>query len=164
MPVHQVAQMLERGGGEAFGLVDDQQFDELLAGTPACGWVTLWVEVLFDAAIDPADEQRQFLPQHPKRDADRRRVEHGARAIERGIDVKVGWITRPPCGQQGAGLVPACVASGRERFADARWTMAQADVAVPADGIGELGEAAMLLRRDEAGGARPAHGRHPSSW
>src|SRR3546814_15141052 len=65
-------------------------------------------------------------------------------------------LPRTPCHEQIDCAVPARVASRGKGFADAGRAVTQANVAVLADGVGKLGEAAMFLRRDEAGGASAA--------
>jgi len=59
-------------------------------------------------------------------------------------------------------LLQAGVAAGGQRFADTGCSPAQADVAVLADGVGELGEPAVLARVQERRGGRRLDGRVPA--
>lgn len=88
--------------------------------------------------------------------ADLRRVDDGPgrqRALGDGVSVQQGERI-----QVGGDFGPARVVAGGEGLADAGRPVAQADVAVPAYGVGEFGEAPLFLGDDErvrGGGVRP---------
>ena len=86
-------------------------------------------------------------------------VEDGAGLGQGGVDLGVVVAAWSPVGQQRFGFVPVGVAACGEGLADPGWSEAEPDGAVAPDGVGELGEAAVLLGDDEAG---LAHLR--SSW
>lgn len=66
------------------------------------------------------------------------------------LGVAVAAFT-PPVDERADG-VPVCVASGRERLADAGGSEADADGALFADGLSELRESAVFLDDDELAG------------
>lgn len=161
LPVEQVTQIFQPRVGQAVGFIDDQQFDEMLPGRNDD--LILGPDMLIDTDIDPIDEAGQVLTKLAQRAADCRRIEHGTRTGEVGIYLEIGRLPRTPGHEQIDCAVPARVASRGKGFADAGRAVTQANVAVLADGVGKLGEAAMFLRRDEAGGASAAVCHHSPS-
>ena len=80
----------------------------------------------------------------------RRRVEDGAVLGEGGVDLACDGSARSPIStSRRLGHIPAGVAASREGLADTGRAEAETDVAMLAHGVGELGEAAVLLCRDE---------------
>lgn len=69
-----VAQVFYRGRGQAFGFVDDEQFD--VVGHPPLG--SAGVDVLVDADIHPVVELSEVAAQFSQGGRDGGRVEHGA--------------------------------------------------------------------------------------
>src|SRR3954467_11590766 len=68
-----------------------------------------------------------------------------------------------PIGPVAFDHIPVGVMPGRQRLADARRPVAQADVLIAAAGVAELPEASVLLRLDESRPGRATRHRHPAS-
>src|SRR3954452_19552737 len=109
--------------------------------------------MLVDADARARDEPGDVLAQLAEGAADGRRVEHCSAARDRRFHLGVGRMAGTPADEQRLGHAPPRVAASREGLADARVAEAEADVAVLVYGVGELGEAPVLLRGDER--ARP---------
>ena len=109
-PVEAVAQVLQRGRGEPFGLVDDEELDPVGRGGVADRWFTA-SDVLVDAGLDAAGEQGQVVVELAQGRGGAGRVEHGARPCERGVDRGVAVVARSPLLEESFGGVPVCVAA-----------------------------------------------------
>ena len=140
-------------------LVDDEQLGQIGRGSRADE--LLAVQVLVDADARTRDKLGNAVAHLAERAADRGRVEDGPGAGDRRVDRGIGGLARSPVDEQGLGDIPLRIASRRQGLADAGSAEAEADVAVLAHSIGELGKAPVFLRRDER--ARPLAARHGSS-
>jgi len=138
-------------------LVDDQQLGQVGRGSRADE--LLVVQVLVNTDARTRDKQGDAIAHLAERAADRGRVEDGPGAGDRCVDLGIGGLARSPLDKQGLSDIPLRIAPRRQGLADAG--RAEADVAVLAHGIGELGEAQVFLGRDE--GARPLAAGHGSS-
>jgi hypothetical protein len=151
--------VLERRGREPLGLIDDEQLGQIGRGSRTDE--LLAVQVLVDADARTRDKLGNAVAHLAERAADCGRVEDGPGAGDRCVDLGIGGLARSPVDEQGLGNIPLRIAPRRQGLADTGRAKAEADVAVLAHGIGELGKAPVFLRRDE--GARPLAARHGSS-
>lgn len=154
-----VAQVLDRGGGQSFGFVDDDEFG--VVGYLALCWASGF-DVLVDADVDAGVQQFEVVAEFTQGAGDGGGVEQGARSGERGVDVLVGVLAWAPGAQQVLGFVPAGVAVRGLGFAYSGWPVADSDVAVAFDGVGEFDEASVFFGGDEGPAPRGRHGQ--SSW
>jgi hypothetical protein len=146
--VEEVAQRLERGGLDAVGFVDDEQLDVGAFGRVA-EELARRVQVLVDGVVQPASELLDLVVDPAWGDPDGGRVERGA-----GVGQFVWWrvfVAHVVAVEPGFELVPGGVVAGGEGLADAGRAVADADVALAAAGVGELGEAAVLLGDQKRG-------------
>lgn len=155
-----VAKVFEGVCGEAFGLIDDDEFDEVSPGRssgvvenlPAAG------EVFFDASLGANDDPIEFLFEGFLGGGDVGCVEHGAGSVRGGVDLLVGVVAEAPPVDEWADAVPVCVAARGKGFADSGGTEADPDGALLFHGVGEFGEAAVFFGDDEGFG----HGKSSS--
>ena len=146
VPVVVVADLLQAGGLEPVGLIDDEQLGE--PGREGLGVherVDVAVLVVVDGVGDLLAGPGQGLVDLLRGRGDGRRPHGGANVQDSGRDWPRGCAV---VGAQGAlpllpGVGPGVVPGG-QGLADAGRAPADADVAVPADGVGELGEPAVL--------------------
>lgn len=148
-----IAQQLQRGGAEPFGLIDDDQL-HVVPAVPSAprlrGDLTDCLQMLLDADIGAGDRLVEFILQHPWGGEHAGGVEHGTTPSEGGVDLGVAVGARTPIGQQVIGLLPVGVAARGECLAHPGRSEAQTDGVAAADSVGELGEAAVLFGHDEA--------------
>jgi hypothetical protein len=94
--------------------------------------------VLVDAGLDALEQHVEVLVELARGAAGGRGVEEGPGTGERGVDRGVAVLAWSPVLDQGLGGVPVGVAAGGQRLVDAGGAEAQSEVALPADGVGEL--------------------------
>jgi hypothetical protein len=139
-----VAELLQPGHLEPVGFVDDEQLDKWRAAVGIA--VSSWVTGIVGADCGQVAAQLlEVLADHPWGGMNGWGVDQGVPVRSILAESKV---LLPP-GQQGCQLVPAGVLAGRQGLADPRRAVAQADVAIVAARVGELGEAPVLLRDHE---------------
>lgn len=148
MAIEEVAQLFKAGGLQAVGLVDDEQFD-----VPCVAEVVrVRGEVVLDGGVETATEEGYVLVELARADGHGRRPQHAA-CLGEDRRPRVGVLAvfervreRPKVVQhRGRDGVPVRVVARGEGLADAGWAVANTDVAFAPAGVGELGEAAVLL-------------------
>jgi len=161
--IEHVAEIFEGRHGKTLGLVDDDQLD--MSGAAARRRSALRPHMLLNTDIDAGQQTGQILAQLGERGPHCRRVEDRARSSESRIDLGVRFLSLPPFVKQGLGDVPSCIAPGGKGLSDPGGTMTNTDIAVLANGVGELGKAAMLAGNDEGAGSLAVrmHRHHLSS-
>lgn len=153
--VVEIAQHLQRGGGEPFGLVDNDQLDAAGAGW---GEGLPIVEMLGDEQVDVVVEALELAGEVAGAGGDGRGVEHAAGAAGCGDNLVVDVAWAEVSAEVGFDGVPIGVAAAGHGLADAGVAVADPNGVFFADDVGELGEAAVFFRDDELAG----HGRSSS--
>jgi hypothetical protein len=148
-----VAELFESGSFEPVGFIHDQELGTGGAGSRwrAVALAPAGLQHEVDGAAEPVAQQGDLLVEFVRGAVDLGGVHDGAD----GQDV-VGLGRRGrslPVEVRGE-LVPAGVGAGGFGLADAGPAVAQADVALAADGFGELAESAVLLGHHERRGCR----------
>ena len=139
----EVAELFEGVGFEPIGLVDDDELGQVWdVDVQVDVGVALRVQCPVDVGAQGLGEQVDLEVEAPAGDVHQRRVEQGSAGDQR------VWKDGAPAVPVAGPLVVVVgggVGAGRQRLTQSGCAIAGADVTVPADRIGELQEAAMLL-------------------
>jgi hypothetical protein len=144
-----VSHHFQGGGIESVGLVDDDQLDVLSQVSGSCLQFAGVDQMLVDARRYLDRQSGEIVSDLTRGAQDRVGVEDCPFPGQCGIDREIGVIAWSPFFEESLGFVSVRIPSGRQCFTDPGLAVADADGVLPAYGVGELDESAVLFGGDE---------------